>query len=84
MRCGAERALLAALDATCHSPVAALATIDGDTLTLRAELFAEDGGEHVAGRRRRRGRASVAVAARPGAADLLDRAPPRCAPAFGG
>lgn len=46
VRC--ERALLATLDATCHSPVAALATIDGDTVTLRAQLLSEDGAEHVA------------------------------------
>lgn len=43
----AERALLAALGATCHSPVAALATIEGAILTLQAELFAEDGSAHV-------------------------------------
>jgi hydroxymethylbilane synthase len=47
VRC--ERAFLAALDATCHSPIAALATIEGDLLTLRAELLAEDGSDHVAG-----------------------------------
>ena len=45
----AERAFLAALDATCHSPIAALATIADDIVTLRAELLSEDGGEHVAG-----------------------------------
>jgi hydroxymethylbilane synthase len=44
-----ERAFLAALDATCHSPIAALATIADDIVTLRAELLSEDGGEHVAG-----------------------------------
>ncbi|WP_375381489.1 hydroxymethylbilane synthase [uncultured Sphingomonas sp.] len=43
----AERALLAALGADCHSPVAALATIAGDRLTLRAELLAEDGSARV-------------------------------------
>lgn len=43
----AERALLAALGATCHSPVAALATIEGAILTLQAELFAEDGSAHL-------------------------------------
>lgn len=42
----AERALLAALHADCHSPVAALASEDG---SIRAELFAEDGSAHVAG-----------------------------------
>ncbi len=45
----AERALLAALRADCHSPVAALATVAGDRLTLRAELYAEDGEARVAG-----------------------------------
>jgi hydroxymethylbilane synthase len=47
VRC--ERAFLATLDATCHSPIAALATIAGDSVTLRAELLSEDGGDHVAG-----------------------------------
>ncbi len=42
----AERALLAALQADCHSPVAALATEAGD---IRAELFAEDGRASVTG-----------------------------------
>lgn len=45
----AERALLAALGADCHSPMAALARIDGQTLHLRAELFAGDGSAHVTG-----------------------------------
>ena len=47
VRC--ERAFLATLEATCHSPIAALATIAGDHVTLRAELLSEDGGDHVAG-----------------------------------
>ncbi|WP_343520135.1 hydroxymethylbilane synthase [Sphingomonas sp.] len=42
-----ERALLAALGADCHSPVAALATLERDRLRLRAELLTEDGAEHV-------------------------------------
>ncbi|WNO53856.1 hydroxymethylbilane synthase [Stakelama saccharophila] len=48
VRC--ERALLAALGADCHSPVAALATITGDLLTLSAELLALDGSAKVADR----------------------------------
>lgn len=44
-----ERALLAALVADCHSPVAAHATLDGDTITLAAALFSEDGGAMVEG-----------------------------------
>jgi hydroxymethylbilane synthase len=43
----AERALTAALDATCHTPVAALATVDGDALTLRAFAALPDGSEWV-------------------------------------
>ncbi len=45
----AERALLAALRADCHSPVAALARIEGAILSLEAELLSEDGSEHVHG-----------------------------------
>lgn len=45
----AERALLAALKADCHSPVAALARIEGAILTIEAELFSEDGAAHVHG-----------------------------------
>ena len=45
----AERALLAALEADCHSPVAVLATIEGAILTLQAELFSEDGSAHLHG-----------------------------------
>ena len=41
----AERALTASLDATCHTPVAALATTDGDALTLRAFAALPDGSE---------------------------------------
>lgn len=39
----AERAMLAALDGSCHTPVGGLAEIDGDMLTLRALLAAPDG-----------------------------------------
>jgi len=45
----AERALLAALGADCHSPVAALASLAGETLLLRAALYAEDGSARVEG-----------------------------------
>ena len=44
-----ERGFLAALGGTCHSPVAALATIAGTgddaRITFRAEIMTEDGGE---------------------------------------
>lgn len=45
----AERSLLAALTASCHSPVGALATVANGQLTLAAELLTEDGAEHVTG-----------------------------------
>ena len=80
--CGANARLLAALEATCHSPVAALATIDGNGVTLRGELFSEDGSEHVAANRQRHDRRSD-----PGARlarGLLDRAPPSVRARFGG
>ena len=79
VRC--ERAFLAALDATCHSPVAALATVDGDLLALRAELFSEDGAEHVAGDAA--GPDGEALA-RDLAAALLERAPAAVRAGFGG
>ena len=46
----AERALLAALGGDCRSPVAAYARWQADgALRLDAEIFSEDGAEHVAG-----------------------------------
>ncbi|GAA0338565.1 hydroxymethylbilane synthase [Sphingomonas oligophenolica] len=69
-----ERALLAALQADCHSPVAGLAVIDGETVTISAELLAEDGSAHVTGE-------LAGAVTEPGMAealarDLLARAPP--------
>ncbi len=46
---GVERGFLAALGGTCHSPVAALATISGDRVEFRAEIMTEDGSEIEAG-----------------------------------
>jgi len=42
-----ERALLSALGADCHSPVAALAEPGAGNIRMRAELLAPDGGERV-------------------------------------
>lgn len=39
----AERAFTSALGGTCASPVAALATIDGQAVVLRAQIFSADG-----------------------------------------
>lgn len=43
----AERAVLRGLGGTCHSPIAALAVVDGDRLFLRAEIISPDGTETV-------------------------------------
>ncbi len=63
----AERQFLATLQATCHSPVAALATISGTAIAVRGEILSEDGRlcEH--------GEGDDAVAL---AQALLDRADP--------
>lgn len=45
----AERLFLKQLTADCHSPVAALATIDGAKAHLRAEILLPDGSEFVSG-----------------------------------
>ena len=66
-----ERAMLAALRADCHSPVAALAQIVDGGVRLDAELLDEDGTAHVLG-------SAAGVDATLGArlaADLLARAP---------
>ena len=68
----AERALLARLGADCHSPVAALAALSGEMLTLRAELIAEDGSAFVEGSGEGTDGGLVAAEL---AADLLARAP---------
>jgi hydroxymethylbilane synthase len=52
----AERAMLAALDGSCRTPIAGLAAIEGERLTLDALLLAPDGSAE------RRGRAEGAVA----------------------
>lgn len=45
----AERALLAELGGTCHSPVAVLCQPGGERLAMRAVLFSPDGRERVEG-----------------------------------
>jgi hydroxymethylbilane synthase len=76
----AERALLAELGGTCHSPVAVLCELADGTLTMRAALFSPDGAERI------EGTASFApgdhAPVRALAADLLSRATPGIAPHF--
>jgi hydroxymethylbilane synthase len=78
----AERALLAALGGSCHSPVAVLCEMDGERLAMRAALFSSDGAERVSAE------ASFAAGDTDGparlAADLLARASPGIAAHFAG
>jgi hydroxymethylbilane synthase len=45
----AERAVLLEIEAGCHTPVGALATVTGDLVQLRAQLFSEDQARAVIG-----------------------------------
>ena len=45
----AERDFLAAVGGNCHSPVAALAQVEGSQIRLRAEIFTPDGSELQSG-----------------------------------
>jgi hydroxymethylbilane synthase len=47
----AERAFLATLDGSCRTPIAGLATIEGDTLSLRGLIVRPDGSETLAAQR---------------------------------
>lgn len=76
----AERALLAALGGTCHSPVAVLCDWAEDELAMRAAIYTPDGSEKAAGEARfvagdLEGSARLA-------ADLLRRASPGLAAHF--
>jgi hydroxymethylbilane synthase len=45
----AERSFLAAVEAGCQTPLGALATVSGDRIELRAQLFSDDGERLVEG-----------------------------------
>lgn len=78
----AERALLAVLGGTCHSPVAVLCHHGSTDMTMRAALFSPDGNERVEGEARFApgDHAPVVVLAR----DLLARAGTTITQHFGG
>ncbi len=78
----AERALLAALGGSCHSPIAALCTWENGELAMRAALFSMDGAERVSGDARF-GDSDTDGPARL-AADLLARATPGISALFTG
>jgi hydroxymethylbilane synthase len=77
----AERRLLEGLNGTCHSPVAALAVMDGELLHLRAEILTEDGREcaRIEGRFPPGDSEAPLLLAR----QLLDRASPAVRALFG-
>lgn len=50
-RLAAERALLAALDGSCETPIAGLAEIAGSTLRLRGQILRPDGSEAISDER---------------------------------
>ncbi len=71
----AERALLAALDGSCRTPIAALAELQGDRLSLRAQILRVDGSESL--ETQRQGPISDAAAmGQDAGAELLGRAGP--------
>jgi hydroxymethylbilane synthase len=76
----AERALLAALGGTCHSPVAVLCVGEAGELAMRAALFSPDGAERIEGSARFVCGDHGPVSAL--AADLLTRASPAIAAHF--
>jgi hydroxymethylbilane synthase len=76
----AERALLAELGGTCHSPVAVLCVLAEDELTMRAALFSPDGAERIEGSARFAPGDHAPVRAL--AAQLLAQATPGIAPHF--
>ncbi|UCG33310.1 MAG: hydroxymethylbilane synthase [Phycisphaerales bacterium] len=45
----AERSFLRGINAGCHTPAGALATVEGVRVSLRAQLFSDDGGRMVEG-----------------------------------
>lgn len=64
----AERALLAELDGSCRTPIAALARIEGDRLALDGLLFLPDGSRHWSVRREGATADAVAIGTEAGAA----------------
>lgn len=78
----AERALLAALGGSCHSPIATLCDLAGGELAMRAAIFTPDGAEKVSGAARFA--AGDALGPARLAAELLGRASPALATHFAG
>ncbi len=77
-----ERGVLKGLGGTCHSPIAALALVEGGQIVLRAEIISPDGQETVR-EEARLARGDQAAAEAIGRA-LLDRASPALRALFDG
>jgi hydroxymethylbilane synthase len=75
---GAERAMLAALDGSCRTPIAGLATLDGDRLAIDGLLLAPDGSAEL-----RAHRAGPMADAEALGRDLGNELRRRAGPAFG-
>lgn len=76
----AERALLLALNGTCHSPIATLCSYADSKLHLRAAILSEDGADRVDGEARFAAEDDAAPARL--AAQLLERASPAICAVF--
>lgn len=74
LRLNAERAMLARLDGSCETPIAGLATLDGDSLHLRGEILRPDGSESITGSRSGDARDAAALGTAL-AEELLAKAP---------
>ncbi len=75
---GAERAMLAVLDGSCHTPIGGLAQLDGDRLTIEGLLLTPDGRAEI--RARRSGPMADAASLGTALGEELRR---RAGPAFG-
>lgn len=73
VRATAERALLAGLDGSCRTPIAALAELEGDALLLKAAIVRPDGSELLE-TERRGGRGDAAALGNDAADELRGRA----------
>lgn len=78
-----ERALLEALGATCRTPVGAWSRLEGNSVTLTAEILREDGREWVARATGPVALTDAVAAARDLAGALLEGASPTLRAAFG-
>lgn len=78
----AERGLLEALEGTCHSPIAVLASAQGENVRMRAAIYSPDGRERIEAEATVTSGDDAALSAL--AADLIGRASPAVRAVFGG